>query len=280
MSNSHAQWRIEFAKQLVPSILAYGGIKAVVIAGSVARGTADEYSDIEIPIFWQRLPSKATRLAVTEALKADFIYGYDGPANEDQLLIHGVQVDLWHITQKRQEAVIRAVLNDFRTDLGSLNALDTIRSCIPLFGGPIVQDWKRRAQAYPEELAKKIIQQHIASFSTAELFLFAERNHPTAFYAQLSFLQQEVFLVLLALNRSYFPTFKWLYASLEKMKVKPESISRRFRGAFTLPYMEAAFDLKALLEDTLHLVEGQFPELDTSPIFRRLAYTRAVHRAL
>jgi predicted nucleotidyltransferase len=28
------------------------GIKAIVLAGSVARDYADEYSDVEIPIFW------------------------------------------------------------------------------------------------------------------------------------------------------------------------------------------------------------------------------------
>jgi hypothetical protein len=36
-------------------------------------------------------------------------------------------------------------------------------------------------------------------------------------------------------------------------------------------------DTKQLLEETLHLVETQFPQIDTALIQRRLAYVRAAH---
>jgi hypothetical protein len=161
--------------------------------------------------------------------------------------------------------------------LGSLNALDTIRSCIPLSGEELVQDWKRRAREYPDELAKEIIQQHLHSFSMSELFIFAQRNNPTAFYAQLSFLQQEIFLTLLALNRSHFLTFKWLYPALESMQVKPKNIARRLRRAYIVSYPTAIADTKLILEETLHLIERQFPQIDTASIYRRLVYTRSAH---
>jgi predicted nucleotidyltransferase len=57
----HAKWRIDFARQLAKSLLTFDGIKAIVIAGSVACDYADEYSDVEIPIFWETLPEDATR---------------------------------------------------------------------------------------------------------------------------------------------------------------------------------------------------------------------------
>jgi hypothetical protein len=163
--------------------------------------------------------------------------------------------------------------------LGSLNALDTIRSCIPLYGHETVHTWKLWAQDYPDKLAEQIIQEHLASFGIGELFILAQRNNLTAFYAQLSFLQQEIFLVLLALNRSYFPTFKWLYRALELMHIKPEAIGYRFRQAFEASYQEAIADTKLLLEETLHLVEKQFSRIDTEPTYRRLAYARTAHDA-
>jgi predicted nucleotidyltransferase len=277
MQNPHAKWRIIFARQLAKSLVTFKGIKAIIIAGSVARGYADQYSDVEIPIFWDELPDDATRHAIVAALNASFLYAYDGPAREDQLLINGLQVDLWHISMAHQEATIKAVLVDHRLDLGSLNALDTIRSCIPLYGPEIIRAWKQRAAAYPEELAKQIIQEHLASFSTGELFILAQRENPTAFHARLSFLQQEIFLVLLALNRRYFPTFKWLYHALESMQVKPQDIAQRFRHAYEVSYSEAIADTKLMLEETLQLVERQFPQLDTAPIHRHLTYVRAAH---
>lgn len=277
MHNPHARWRIDFAKRLSEVLVTFEGVKAILIAGSVARGYADEYSDVEIPLFWETLPDDADRHAMVAALNADFLYAYDGPACEDQLLINGLQVDLWHITLAREEEVLEAVLHAQRFDLGSLNALDTIRSCIPLYGHEIVRGWKLRAQEYPEELAEKIIREHLASFGIGELFILAQRDNPTAFHARLSFLQQEIFVVLLALNRLYFPTFKWLYQVLESMHVKPEAISCRFRQAYEVSYEEAIKDTRLMLEEVLHLVEKQFPQLEMTPIERHLTCMRAAH---
>ena len=278
MQNPHTKWRIDFARHLARCLLPFEGIKAIVIAGSVARDYADEYSDVEIPIFWEMLPDDATRHAIVAALNADFLYAYDGPAREDQLLINGVQVDLWHILITHEEEILKAVLYERHFDLSSLNALDTIRTCIPLYGEEIVRIWKRRAQEYPDELAERIIQEHLTSFNIGQLFILAQRNNPTAFYAQLSYLQQEIFLVLLALNRSYFPTFKWLYHALGLMQVKPEAIGQRFRQAFEAPYGEAIADTKLILEETLQLVKRQFPQMDTAPIYCRLSYVRAAYK--
>lgn len=279
MQNPHAVWRIDLARELADAIISLPGVQAIIVAGSVARGYADGYSDVEIPIFWDVLPDDERRHAIVRALNADFLYAYDGPSAEDQLLVNGMQVDLWHVTVSGEEAVIKAVLEGRSLDLGSLNALDTVRTCIPLYGHELVEKWKERAQAYPDELAERLVRDHMASFRVADLFIQASRDNPTAFYGQLSHLHQELFLVLLALNRRYFPTFKWLFRALESMPLKPEAIDRRLRQAFTLPYSDVIADTKRLLEETLALVELQFPRLDTMQTHRQLTYTRAAHRS-
>jgi len=275
--NSHAVWRIDLARKLVDAIIPLPGVRAIVVAGSVARGYADEYSDVEIPIFWEALPDDAQRHALVRALDAEFLYAYDGPAAEDQLLINGMQVDLWHVTVADEDAVIRAVLEGRSTDLGSLNALDTVCTCIPLYGHALVERWKAQAQAYPDGLAERLIREHLASFRVADLFIQAARDNPTAFYGQLSHLQQELFLVLLALNRRYFPTFKWLYRALETLPVKPAAVEQRLRRAFTLSYSDAITDAGRLLEEALALIVVQFPDMDIAQVRRRLTYTRVAH---
>src|SRR5829696_1803777 len=124
MQNPHTKWRINFAQDLVKRLETFEGIKAIV-----------------------------------SSLNAEFLYAYDGPAHEDQLLIDGVQVDLWDVSTTHQEEILENVLHKYHFDLGTLNALDTIRSCIPLFGHEIVQQWKLRAQVYPDEVANSIIQE-------------------------------------------------------------------------------------------------------------------------
>lgn len=103
---------------------------------------------------------------------------------------------------------------------------------------------------------------------------------PTVFYAAISRLQQAMFLVLLALNRLYFPTFKRLYQVLATMPVKPVDVEQRFRRAFQSPYDDAVLDTTCLLHETLDLVKSHFPHLDTTAVIRRLAYTRTAHTAM
>ena len=275
--NPHAEWRIEFARRLAQRIVPLKGVRAIAVAGSVAHDYADQWSDLEVPIFWDALPNDDTRHAIVESLNGSFLYAYDGPSMEDQLLIHGVQVDLWHITVAHEEATIRAVLEGCQTDLGSLNAMDTARTCIPLYGHEIVEKWKKQAQAYPDALAEQIIREHLSSFKIADLSILAARDNPTAFYGRVSFLHEELFLVLLALNRRYFPTYKWLFRALEATPVKPKNMDLRLRRAFALPYAGAIANTKQLLEETVALVEQEFPDLDTTRVRLQLAYTRAEH---
>lgn len=274
-TNSHTQWRLDIARRLAERIRAFPGVQAIIVGGSVARGYADAYSDLELPIFWDKLPPDETRLALVTALHGEFLHGYDGPALEDQLLIDGFQVDLWHNTVAAEEAVFKTVLEDHSTDFGDSNFMDTIRACIPLYGEAIIEQWKQQAAHYPEALASKNIQQHITAFDAAQLAVVAYRDNPTVFYAAISRLQEAMFLVLLALNRLYFPTFKWMYQVLATMPIKPVDVEQRFRQAFRVPYDDAVQDTTRLLHETLALVNRHFPHLDTTAVERRVAYTRA-----
>ena len=111
-----------------------------------------------------------------------------------------------------------------------------------------------------------------------QLSTYARRGDPAGFYTELCHLQHEAFLVLLAVNRRYFPTFKWMYPTLVALEMKPEAISDRFRHALAAPYEEALGDTRLLLAETLRLVEGRFPELDTTSTRRRLEYSRPAMR--
>jgi len=274
MENPHVRWRMDRAKEFAKQIAHYENVEALVIGGSVARGYADEFSDLEIILFWNTLPDDTIRFRIVEDLKGHFLFVYDGPSREDQLIIDGLQVDLWHISVSHQEAVIDHVLKHYASDMGSLNAMDTIRNAFPLSGEKLVQRWKNRAENYPQELAEKILDEHLDSFRVDYLTLSEDRKDLTGFYNQLSFLQQEAFLVLLALNKTYFPSYKWLYKSLHDMKIKPANAVERFRKAYEITRDIAISETREILEEIVQLVEHQIPHYDTEPIRRRLEYTR------
>ncbi len=270
----HNQWRLNFAQRLAEKIRQVPGVMAIMVGGSVARGWADEYSDLELPVFWETLPDDSARLALVQSLGAEFLYKYDGPAQEDQLLLDGFQFDLWHNTVVSEEAVFKGVLEEHSTDLGDSNFMDTVRACIPLHGAQIIQGWKNRAQDYPLGLAVAFINEQLPNFGTSQLRLAGQRNNPTEFCYHLCRLQQEVFLVLLALNRRYFPTYKWMYRVIDEMQVKPVNAGARLRGMFGMPYGEAATCMEGFLVEILDLVDGQSLPVSTDEARRRLAYQR------
>jgi hypothetical protein len=272
--NPHVVWRLEIARQVADRLRGYEGIRAIVVGGSVARGYADAYSDLEMPLFWEALPGDALRQAIAADLGATYLYGYDGPAREDQLLIGGFQVDFWHNTVAAEERVLDEVLLGYDTDLGSSNFLDTVRACIPLYGEAVIERWKARARAYPDELAVRAIEGAIARLDRGHIEAHAARGNPTMVYATIAALQQQVFLILLALNRAYFPSHKWLYRALEEMPVKPAQIEARFRRAYVAPVGDAIADTLAVVAETLALVEAHFPQVDTARARRRLAPRR------
>jgi hypothetical protein len=142
--------------------------------------------------------------------------------------------------------------------------LDTIRACIPLYGADLAQQWKNRVQAYPEELAIRFLQTYLPHFHLRQLNLAVRRDNPTALYSILSAIQCSLFLVLLALNRSYFPTFKWMYHVLDGMSIAPPQIGSRLRRIFQELPLDAATQLRHVLTETLAIAEAQYPQLDTT----------------
>ncbi len=273
----HVVWRLAVARQVAARLRRYPGIRAIVVGGSVARGYADAYSDLEMPLFWEALPGDALRKQIAADLGASYLYGYDGPAQEDQLLIGGFQVDLWHNTVADEERVLDEVLLGYDTDLGSSNFLDTVRACIPLYGEAILARWKARAVAYPEGLAVRAIEEDMARLDRGQAEVHAARGNPTMAYAAIAALQQEAFLILLALNGAYFPSYKWLYRALERMSVKPAEIAARFRRAYTAPLEAAIEDTLAVVDETLALVEARYPQIDTGPARARLEMPRRAY---
>jgi hypothetical protein len=274
--NAHAAWRSDVARKLLEVILTFEGVEGVVIAGSVARGFADVYSDLEMPIFWQSEPDEDKRRELVRKLRGEFLYGSAAPLadGEDQLWIDGFQVDLWHNQAALEDRVIDAVLRDYSTDLGDSNFMDTLRCCIPLHGFERIAGWKVRAQEYPQALAERNISLYLPAFRLRELELYAARDVPVAYFAELCHLQQAMFQVLLALNLFYFPTYKWMGPTIERMPLKPRDLNARLRRAYQAPAAEALVDTRAQMEEILELVEARHPAFDTAPTRRLMQMSR------
>lgn len=260
--NIHTQWRHALARRLAAQLQLVDTVQAIAVIGSAAYDYADAYSDLELLVLWEQPPDATLRHAVMRHLNAELREPVRVPIQDYALLVGGVAVDLWHTTQADEQALIDTVLHDHSLDLVANNRLAVIASCRPLYGAPLLGSFKQRVAAYPDALALRFLETYLPHLYLRNLQLAARRDNPTTFFRLLSEIQCGLFLVLLALNHVYFPTFKWIYPTLDQLPLAPANLGARLRGMFVAPAPQAVSELYAAISETLDLVAAHYPQLD------------------
>ena len=99
-ANIHVDWRMRVAHRVTRPYLADPTVAAVVVAGSVARGRADRYSDLEIDVYWMRPPTDAARLAAVERCCGEVTQFWDYSADDEEwaeeYTVDGLWIGLSH----------------------------------------------------------------------------------------------------------------------------------------------------------------------------------------
>ncbi|HEX8218182.1 MAG TPA: nucleotidyltransferase domain-containing protein [Chloroflexia bacterium] len=280
--NPHAQWRLELARRIAP---AYGGnpaVRAVAVHGSAARGYADRYSDIEIVAFWDRSPTDEERIAAVAEAGGNLwnLYPFEDERNEwaEDFDIRGVKIDMSHRTVEGTETWFADVIDRYDTGLTKHDMISVVRRSHPLYGAELIEQWRARTAAYPDELAWRMVSKYLDWIPAATREMAAARGELIPLYENISVSERHILLVLLALNRTYLPhlTFKWTERVAAELRIAPADLAARLRNAFLLGPVEGVGELHSLIEDTLRLVERHMPEVDTSKAWARHRFNRGV----
>jgi hypothetical protein len=237
-------------------------LMAMAVGGSVSRGQADAFSDLELLCFWDIFPDIETRHALVEAIGAELIFPIDDDQNEDNLILKDIQIDVMHNTVDYYDNMISDAWEFHLADYQTLGFLDTITYAYPLFGEDILSVWKEKTNEYPRELAINVIFDNLVKLHNGNIELYIQRDNPTEFYAQMVAIQRKLFNILSAINKSYAGGYKWMYPELESMEIAPVNIAVRFKQMFVENKFEAVEDLYALVFETLFLVKHNFPEIE------------------
>lgn len=85
---------------------------------------------------------------------------------------------------------------------------------------------------------------------------------------------QNILGILSGLNRLYYSTvqFKRMGKFMQQMEIAPENFADRLEGLFHHESSVAVHQLEALVRETIELVEIHLPQVDTSPIKRKLGW--------
>lgn len=270
---------LALAAQIVSVYNDNPSIKAVMVGGSVSRGYADRYSDLEIGVFWSDAPTEAVRKSAVESLGGKLLTFDESPRNElyalDEVAIRGKtyhgtsMISTQHLTVDEMEKGLVEVLDHYDTSLDNLALMSAVRDGIPLHGDDLLHAWQRRVAAYPVELAIKIIQENLwfGPWFCAESY--AGRDDILVLNQHFLWIEQNMLQILAALNRFYYPSpeHKWTNELISGMKLSPPDLASRLKQVFRVEPLEGWHRLKALIYETLDLVELHLPEVNTVSLF-------------
>ncbi len=265
-----SRWRYALAQQIASHAHANPKVAAVVVEGSVARGYADRSSDIDLAVFWAEPPTTQERRDIVT--RAAGSYRHPWPSHreaagwETRNVREGVAIDVRHTTVQATEGLLAAVLEHADPRLAKQQRLAALRSALPLVNPRLITQWQQQAAAYPHKLAVAMVREHVRFRPAWEQEQLAERHEVLVLYDSLCTAQKQLLLVLLGLNRLYYPGWRWLDRLMDEMQVTPPNLSPRLKQLFAIVSIDpraSVYQLHDLIEETFRLVETHLGEVDT-----------------
>ena len=267
---------IALATEVAAAYIAQTGPRAILLTGSAATGVSDVFSDLDLIVYYERLPSLDQLAAARAELQASDIRvtpDHETDSIIEEYVLQDVECQVGHLTISMWERDMASVLEDFEPATPVEKAIMGLVDGIALHGSDVIVQWQERVASYPEELARATVEHHLRFFP---LWLVAEqwrRRDATIFYYQMLVeVSLNLLGVLAGLNRRYFSSFQFkrLHRFADAMHLAPERLADRLDEVFALDPVTAGMAMERLVAETVTLVEAHMPAVDTAPARRHL----------
>jgi hypothetical protein len=258
--------RRAIADRIVQGLVARTDLRATLLAGSVAQGTADEHSDIDLLNYYDALPDQRTFDEVLREAGGERIGDLGDPRPEGfavRYQFNGIEV------QTGGQLISEL---DHRLDRIEAGDVDWITAKVamgllegsPLHGDDLISEWQVRAR-YPESLRRREVEANLGWFP-----IWALDRHLASRDAELFRRQMllegafKVVAVLSAVNRLYFTAFQFKRAGAhaDQMKLQPDRLAERLDRVANAAPSEAADELRKLVDETKAIVRRELPDVD------------------
>ena len=159
--NQASQYLLELAKRNIQAYIANSEAKAAMVTGSTATGQADFYSDVEMFIYYDNLPSiEKLKFARQQNHGSEPILTFDDRSNGffgEFYYIDGVEFQIGNVTIAFWEKDMATILEKLDVTSPLQKALSGMLDCIPMYGETLIQEWKRQIADYPDALAQAMV---------------------------------------------------------------------------------------------------------------------------
>jgi predicted nucleotidyltransferase len=279
--NAASVWRQGLAQQLAPYYRTNPKVATMAIEGSVARGYADRSSDLDLAVFWTEPPTKKERRDIIVRVGGRLQHLSPAYHQREQWSekyeVGGVTIDMRHTTVETLECLLVDVLERADPSLPKQQRLAALLSALPLSNPSVLTRWQQRASAYSRELSVAMVQAHLRFRPAWEQEMKASRHDLLTLYESLCTVEKHILLVLMGLNRIYYPGFQWVDQLMEQMPITPPDLAPRLHQAFSIVSIDplaGVYRLHDLVEETFGLVETHLGELDTAQARTRFRQPR------
>jgi predicted nucleotidyltransferase len=253
---------VEAALELVP-------LRAAILVGSAGRGDADFYSDLDVLLYVDQLPSEEALAEIRNTIGGANPSRRSEPTENfcsEEFDVNGIRTEVSFVTVDRAEERLDQLLEDIdEFDSPLQKILSGLLEGLPLHGEELVDRWRARARSYPERLRQAVIERHWNFFP---LWYYGEAmgQRDTELW-RLDMLLDAAFnllAVLAALNRLYFTRFelKGTRTLVARMALAPPHLADRLESLCQLEPDAAAEQLARLIYETRALVTAELPEVE------------------
>lgn len=264
------QRRIALAERIGELYENRAGTRAMLLTGSVARGEADESSDIDFSIYYDELPPleilKEVRGIVGGSEYVMFFGSHEEGGIVESYHIDGIRHDFGHTSIAEWEKNMNEVLVDHKIDSPMQKALSGLLDGRALFGAGLIGNWKERAAAYPDALAEAMVRENMKFRPATVIDRYAVRRNDTLFLHELYIETiNRILGTMLGLNRIYhWGEYKRIDRFIGEMSIAPADLADRIRRVLRGEPEASLRALDRLVEETFDLIDRHMPHIDTT----------------
>lgn len=243
------------------------------VSGSVADGTADARSDVDLSVVVDELPAAAVlEGACRRAGGSPWLWAQADESGQQRVVafhVDDVEVQIAYASRAVLQDQVDELLVRHNPDTPLHKLAEGILKAEPLFGGGALAGLQAQLADFPQGLAEAMARHHsqpatpwkaLAQIVHRDAALWCRDLQVQAGYRLLG--------LLAAVNRRYYCTFqnKRLRQLAGSFHQAPPQLADRLEALLAAAPAEAARALHTLEGEVLALVAAAFPSLDLAPL--------------
>ena len=277
-SKERTNWRFRLAKRIAEAYVEDANAEVVMIAGSVGRRWDDQYSDIEIDVYYYAPPTDRSRTEAVKRAGGTLVLLDEGRVEwEEQMTFNRFPAATSTFLSSTMEDFLIRVINELEIDPIAQTRLSSLLNGIPVKGIDKIGAWRRKAKQYPTGLTAAMLTEYLDFSQMRNASMFAKRKDLLPLHRIFAEVGENLIKSLLGLNKVYLPApdrLKWIEKIIGELRLKPPEFAKRLHATFRGAPMAGVEELRTLVLETLDLIEANIPEFRVGGLRTKLGENR------